>query len=818
VTLLYNNTNIIMSGNVSMMTSKDRSDSSLPDENEDMNIDFTDPSFILQNISYKGNFEVHSNFSLPARNNMIECMSDQICFYIMCAFRAHHLAASSSGLSFEEKLKIKPPHVLVYGSGVVAESAMDALKAVGVAPYIKVFSRDVSTAKQWAKKGYRSTVEMTDGYQIDILLICSNLSSFSQLCRDLSQFLTAKTFIISNVFCLQRKRMYNLFGTPGIVRTYVERKGASKPPNSRNISTRAYSARQLASRANGVKNLILILENYMIALDIHKDTARREAIHLVVGSDRVSLEETRMSSPYKSMRHISYSDEEEDSFSSGENSDSDSDTDSTATSVNSFANLAKEVANEVSKEIRRQNSNDFETRKALFQRRQRSFQSEEEAEEGYTNMSEAEKRFERKLKRKQQRVQKKMQRSKQERETRREMRDQNLLKQRNCMNGEDIDIESEELVDAMLSSSQPLAVECGENDSVDDSERSIARNDDRQVSPISTSPLVSPARPPKARPHSSPTVSMSENRNVNCGESSPAPRIKKSIDANWKNKVSREDDSSRRANVMVAFSPTVKIKKKAGTPKSVENSSTPPGSPYTNSLRKSKSVPTVGKREKELRDEQEKMDKILGIESSSKKSSGYLHEVAVALTVNPNIDSIVKKSPLLVIICNIEKRYGVIFREELSKHILIMDLPSLSHVRQKSPSRRRKSSLVGSVLAQRAALARKKMLLSVMPTVAKKQVGYLEPDALLAIFNSDRKTSELVDKKNPLLEQMNDDSDGEDKEGAGDDLFFDDAPREKFRCFILGDRSLGESNDMKERDDDSGCSVSIMNFSSTEGL
>jgi hypothetical protein len=122
------------------------------------------------------------------------------------------------------------------------------------------------------------------------------------------------------------------------------------------------------------------------------------------------------------------------------------------------------------------------------------------------------------------------------------------------------------------------------------------------------------------------------------------------------------------------------------------------------------------------------------------------------------------------------------------------------------------------VLAQRAALARKKMLLSVMPTVAKKQVGYLEPDALLAIFNSDRKTSELVDKKNPLLEQMNDDSDGEDKEGAGDDLFFDDAPREKFRCFILGDRSLGESNDMKERDDDSGCSVSIMNFSSTEGL
>ena len=44
---------------------------------------------------------------------------------------------------------------------------------------------------------------------------------------------------------------------------------------------------------------------------------------------------------------------------------------------------------------------------------------------------------------------------------------------------------------------------------------------------------------------------------------------------------------------------------------------------------------------------------------------------------------------------------------------------------------------------------------------------------------------------------------------------------EKFkhnRCFILGDRSLGESNDMKERDDDSGCSVSIMNFSSTEGL
>mmetsp|Transcript_1388 Transcript_1388/g.2488 ORF Transcript_1388/g.2488 Transcript_1388/m.2488 type:complete len:824 (+) Transcript_1388:140-2611(+) len=811
---------------------------SFEDEN-DKNIDYEDPAFILQNISYKKNFAVHDNFSLPARNNMIECMCDQICFYVMCAYRAHHLAAASTLATLEQRLKIKPPTILVYGSGVVAECALEALKEMGCAPYLKVFSRDVAHAKMWAKKGYRSTVEMIDGYQIDILLICSNLSSFSQLCRDLSQFLTAKTFIISNVFCLQRKRMYHLFGTPGIVRTYVERKGASRPPRDREISLRAFSARQLASKVNGVKNLILILENYMIALDVDKDIARREAIHLVVGSDRVSLDEDRMKTPYKNKKTINFSDEEEESSSCSSDTgvEFDSDTDSACGSVSSFANLAKEVANEVAIEIKRLNSNDFESRHAIFQRRARSFQEgdEEGEKELMIEMTEAEKKFERKQKRKQRRMQKHVMRKQQAKEVARNEKEvtngeqnesglENNIKQ-NDTGGGDMQL-------------LPLDVGCenvnNENDgNINNSDGGSEGHGDivfqggGQVSPLPNTPVMSPAKPLGVQ--SPQKTESGDGKDVNrTGNKSPIPNNRGGVESSGFHGVVEQSPS--RGNLMVAFSPKVKSKsnKKVSTQSAMENHIQSKGTGIS-TLRKSKSTPNALKRQKKEQEEEEekaekeKLDKILGITGSQHKSTGYLHEVARALIVNPNPDNIVKKSPLLKIIRNIEKRYGNIFREELSKHILIMDLPSLSHLKQKSPTKRRKQSVIGTVLAQRAALARKKTLLSVMPTVSKRQVGYLNSDELLAIFNSDKKTSCLVDEKSELLQKMDDDSEGEETDGTGDDLFFEDAPREKFRFFVLdkvhGPHSPARSPArLREKRDSSECTDSIVDITSTQEL
>jgi hypothetical protein len=86
-------------------------------------------------------------------------------------------------------------------------------------------------------------------------------------------------------------------------------------------------------------------------------------------------------------------------------------------------------------------------------------------------------------------------------------------------------------------------------------------------------------------------------------------------------------------------------------------------------------------------------------------------------------------------------------------------------------------------------------MLSVMPTVIKTQVGYLDSEALLAIFNSDRKSANLYEERSDLLEKMNDDSDGEDREGVGDDLFIEDKPRETFRYYVLDLDELGMDDD-----------------------
>jgi hypothetical protein len=748
------------------MTSKADPD----DDNKFVN--FQDPSFILKNIVYEDSFEVHSSFSIPARSNLIECMCDQICFYVMCAYRAHHLAALTSAFSLEEKLKIKPPGILVYGSGVVAECVLEALADMGCAPFIKVFSRDVASAKEWARKGYRSTVEMRTGYEIDILLICSNLCSFSQLCRDLSQFLTPKTFIISNVFCLQRKRMYNLFGTPGIVRTYVERKGASKHARLRDMSTRAFSARQLASKVNGVKNLILVLENYMIALDIHKDTARREAMHLVVGADRISLEEERMNSPYKNKTRFSFSDDEGASFGVFEsNDDSDSESDSNQPSVNS----TKITDNKADDDLISPRLTEAEEREALFLIRQRSFAIDD------SGVQEAEKALERKNKRRQRRLRKQLLKNKQK-------LNKDVYEQLHAGDGDsdDDDDGSDDDDDAGAATNTNVLLHLPSTAEAEDPLTIITEEEEGDT------PLPPPASTPPSPFHKGRTPPSSLTLNAFKQTSRRASAMPAFLAV-------EESSSPSGSSVMQGFSPKVgsKSKKKSAISATRQSEQGGSGSPYLN-LRRTQSSPDHTKREREEREEQEKMDKIFGITSNNKSGAGFLHQISSALSAEPNIDKLINNSPLLEIIRNIEKRYGEIFRQELSKHILIMDLPSLVHVEQKAPSRRRKHSLVSNILSQRASLARKRtQLLSVIPTVTKKHdVGYLDSKTLLAIFNSDKKTANLAGERSPLLEQMDEESDEEDKEGEGDVLFIEDAPRDKFRFFVL---DLDSENDDSKR-------------------
>ena len=765
-------------------------------------IDFQDPNFILQNITYNTNFapDTHS-FSSVARNNMIECMCDQVCFHVMCALRAHHLASSSTTLTFEERLQIKPPGILVYGSGVVAECLLEALAEMGCAPFIKVFARDIAGAKMWASKGYRSTIEMRDGYQISILLICCNLVGFSQLCRDLAPYLTAKTFIISNVFNLQRKRMYNLFGTPGIVRTFVERKGATRRPQEREISNRAFSARQLASKVNGVKNLILILENYMIALDIHKDTARREAMHLVVGSDRVSLDERRMRTPYKNKKNISFSDEE-DSSDEEEDFDADFDSDSDSSTFESIDGRAKEVALNLNPTP----LTDKETRQALFELRVRSFAAEDA-------MEEARKKIERKEKRKQGRLEQQLKQNKLNHDVHKRMLDSTMAN--------------------VPATSTSLTIE---------TEPPAAR----------ASPAPSPSPSPSSHSRFTSTKTSPKPGKNSSASSSPVIPASSYLALSRFHKAHESESSEksppreRRIAMKHGFSGS-KLKR-MNNPKSNssdDGSSTPHGS----NMQRPQSSPHPSRQEREdkkAREEQEaiehqeKKDQAWLNEGKDNKDKdkvddddqdrdndtpfGFLQHMVASVVEQPHLkETMQRKSPLLKIIRNIEKRYGEIFRRELSKHISVVDLPSLAHVKQKSPRRRRKRrlTLMDSVLTQRASLARKNTLLSVMPTVVKQQVGYLTEDELLDIYNSDKKASILFDDRSPLLEKMDEESDDEDKDGEGDDLFIEDVPRDKFRFFVLESEEdqvpHSHEKDKKSRDEDTEHNVTtIRNMSSVD--
>ena len=676
-------------------------------------INYSDPSFIMKSIPFEDYFEVHDNFSMTARNNMIECMCDQICFYVLCAYRAHYLSKCETATSFASRVKMVPPSIVVYGSGTVAEYVLSALADVGCAPYIKVFCRDSKSAKQWAKRGFRSTVAIKDGYIIDILLICSNLCSFSQLCRDLCQYLTPKTFIISNVFCLQRKRMYNLFGTPGIVRTHIERRGAGRHPSERNVTTRTFSAKLLASKVNGVKNLIVLLENYMIALDVDKFVARKEAMHLVVGSEKISMDEGRMRSPFKSKKRISF---DEEAFSSGDESftfSSDSDSD------------LSDLMDEVSKDFDLTNSfSEMDTRKSLFQIRQRSFKEDENEDK-----KKMEKELEKKKRRKQRKLKKYLRQQKLKKKA-----DEDALKE--LQSGDDNN--RNDIITDIEATSGGLTIDTD-----------LGQEYDKAVmGQLIESPNV------MVRSCSTPLVSTRQ-------KSSPPPSHDRS--SGELEKDDKKGSSSHDNNDKNILRDKVKEKK--------------------NVLNKSVSL-ARNERNIAEKQRQEKLDEILGISENS-GGNGLFHEVVATLTGESSVGNVVKKSPFLSIISKLDQRYGEIFRKELSNHIFVIDLPSLDEVKQQSTKKRRKKTLVGNILAQRAALARRSSLLSVMPTVIKKHVGYLKSDEILNIFNSDKLSANIFNERSAMVERMNELSDDEDKDGEGDDLFFEDVPREKFRYFVL---------------------------------
>ena len=154
-----------------------------------------------------------------------------------------------------------------------------------------------------------------------IVLVCSNLTSFVQFYKDINAFVRPQTCFISVTFGLQRNRIYNIMHAPSVFRTYVEittptptlatiaanaatsaspdssnsddetvddskgRSGAAftQPVSDAKKKAMRLSARLVASRLNGVRNFIMILENFYILLGMQPMFARKLAGNAVLG-------------------------------------------------------------------------------------------------------------------------------------------------------------------------------------------------------------------------------------------------------------------------------------------------------------------------------------------------------------------------------------------------------------------------------------------------------------------------------------------------------------------------------------------------------
>ena len=247
-------------------------------------IDFKDPNFILQNLKIEKNFEQAKNYSTATRNNVVEAICYQMCFYVMCTLK-----------SFEDS--DLTPMILVYGTGVIGSRIVDALVKYGCTPYMLIFVRDPEAYKKWTAMGLKSTTKLTADDRIDIVVMSSNLASFSQICRDIGSNVYPHTAFITSTFGLQRRRIYSILKLASVFRTYfdVSMFADNNPPKRPKAMTAEEleerkalclrrSAAALGTRWQSVRNMILILENYYVLAGTPRYMAREVASALILGN------------------------------------------------------------------------------------------------------------------------------------------------------------------------------------------------------------------------------------------------------------------------------------------------------------------------------------------------------------------------------------------------------------------------------------------------------------------------------------------------------------------------------------------------------
>jgi hypothetical protein len=184
-------------------------------EDELYKIDYTNPEFILQNLSLATpKYEDDTTFTLSGRNEVADIIAQQICFYVYCLLQVHTHRTTL-------------PTILLFGDGFIGCRVISLLTEQGCQPLLRIYCRGEYGMNEWKNRGYQSScnlLKLMTNQKADIIIICSEYSSFQLIYHMVKdcELISDTTGIITSTLGFQRKKLYYNFGVPTVFRTYVE--------------------------------------------------------------------------------------------------------------------------------------------------------------------------------------------------------------------------------------------------------------------------------------------------------------------------------------------------------------------------------------------------------------------------------------------------------------------------------------------------------------------------------------------------------------------------------------------------------------------
>ena len=213
-------------------------------------------SFLLQNLSVYDSCMKDETNMIKAREKIKDCSIDQICYYVYCCLyilNYVHSDIRTVPLKFGKiGYRKRPPCILIFGgTGFMGRNVIQALTDAGCGKFLIAYNRTDE---------HRNRLVSENGPP-DIIINCSNASSFSQMTAELVDLTPRHCCFISASNGILRRRMYFIFKTPTVFRTYVEPSLANNIYEESNVKPEVL----MAHRIGDIRNITNLLQIFFLS-------------------------------------------------------------------------------------------------------------------------------------------------------------------------------------------------------------------------------------------------------------------------------------------------------------------------------------------------------------------------------------------------------------------------------------------------------------------------------------------------------------------------------------------------------------------------